>query len=367
MKTFETRGYWRTATLPVAALMLAAAPVAHGQDAKAAAAKASKAVAAPTVSAADKRAAQADLEALIKAAKAEGEVVFYAAPTENVNKRVGEAFLKKYGVRYSFIRAGSTQLEQRYSTEAEAGNIAADMMVNAGGAPAFVEMANKKGWTESVSQVGLPVIKSGEFPARFVTGPTAIVSISPWLIAYHTSSVKGSDVPKDWPDLLDAKWKGRILLSNPSVSDAYVDFWGLLYDKYGDSFFTLLKPNLRPVGTGVQASQGLGAGEGSFLVPAVVAQVMEPKSKGAPLDMVTLPFTTGVEQHIVLTLRSKARHPNAARLFANFAMSQEGNKIFNDDPGGFTIYEPSKLPKEYQSPKPGAAARREAITKLLGF
>jgi iron(III) transport system substrate-binding protein len=280
---------------------------------------------------------------------------------------VGDAFTAKYGVKYAFIRMGSTQLEQRYSTEAESGNIAADMMINAGGAPAFTQEGIKKGWTEALSQAGLPVIKSGEFPARFVTGPTAIVGISPWLIAYHTGSVKGSDVPKDWPDLLDAKWKGRIMLSNPSVSDAYVDFWGLLYDRYGDSFFTLLRPNLRPVATGVQAAQGLGAGEGSFLVPAVIAQVQEPKSRGAPVDTVILPFTTGVEQHIVLTLRTKAKHPNAARLFANFVMSPEGNKLFNDDPGGFTIYEPNKLPKEYQSPKPGAAARREAITKLLGF
>ena len=41
--------------------------------------------------------------------------------------------------------------------------------------------------------------------------------------------------------------------------------------------------------------------------------------------------------------------------------------MVNDDPGGFTVYDTSKLPKRYESPKPGVGARREEIRKLLGF
>ena len=63
---------------------------------------------------------------------------------------------------------------------------------------------------------------------------------------------------------------------------------------------------------------------------------------------------------------------NAARLLANYVMSREGNKVFNDDPGGVTIHDTSGLPKQYEAPKEGTGTqstsqRREQLTKLLGF
>jgi iron(III) transport system substrate-binding protein len=113
--------------------------------------------------------------------------------------------------------------------------------------------------------------------------------------------------------------------------------------------------------------QALGAGEGVVALPAVTASVGEIKSKGAPLGTVTPDFTTGVEMQIVLSSRTKTKHPAAARLFANYLMSPEGNKVFNDDPGGVTMYDTSGLPRQYESPKPNALARRELVIKLLGF
>lgn len=70
---------------------------------------------------------------------------------------------------------------------------------------------------------------------------------------------------------------------------------------------------------------------------------------------------------LFLTDRSRAKHPNAARLFANYVLSAEGNKVVNDDPGGVTLYDTSRLPKEYRSPMPGTASRKDQIVKLLGL
>ena len=97
-------------------------------------------------------------------------------------------------------------------------------------------------------------------------------------------------------------------------------------------------------------------------------QIAATRDKGAPLGMVEMQFTTAVEMQIILTARDKAKNPSAARLFANYVMGKEGNAVFNDDPGGFTIYDTSKIPKEYRAPKmAGEVARRDQITKLLGF
>jgi len=314
-------------------------------------------------------AAQADLDALIKAAKAEaGPMVVYSAATENVAKRTMEAFQAKYGIRTTYSRFNSTQLQQRYASEAQAGNIAADILFLAGGAQVFAEDGIKKGWVESVSDAGIPAMRSGEYPKAFNRGASAIVQVAPWMIAYNTEKLKGADVPKDWPDLLKAHLKGQILLPNPGASSAYLDFWAPAVDKYGVEFFQKLREqNPRQYPSGVPAVQALGAGEGLITLPVVPAQVEATRGKGAPLATQVLDMTSGVEMQVVLTARSKSKAPATARLMAHYVMTKEGNTVYNDDPGGMTIYDTSKLPKLYQSPKLATASRAAEIAKLLGF
>ncbi len=312
---------------------------------------------------------QADLDALVKAARAEGELTFYSTATENVAKRSGDAFTAKYGIKTQFIRLGGTQMRQRYSAEAEAGNVVADLVLNAGGnTVGYAEDGIRRGFAESISEAGLPVVRSGEFPAKFVTGPTAIIQIAPWLIIYNSDKLKGADVPKDWADLLHPRFKGQILIPNPGSADSYIDVWSLILDKYGEKFFAqLVAQSPRQFASGVPAAQGLGAGEGLVALPGVLAVATGLRAKGAPLDTSTPEYTTGVEMQIMLSARAKAKHPAASRLFANYLMTPEGNKVFNDDPGGMTVYDISKLPRQYESPKSNALARRDQIIKLLGF
>lgn len=103
-------------------------------------------------------------------------------------------------------------------------------------------------------------------------------------------------------------------------------------------------------------------------MPTVPGLVSSIKDKGGPAALVEVQSTTGLEMQIQLTAKDKAKHPNAGRLLANWVMSKEGNSVFNADPGGFTIYDTSRMPKDYHPPKiTGEAARRDQIVKLLGF
>jgi ABC-type Fe3+ transport system substrate-binding protein len=61
-----------------------------------------------------------------------------------------------------------------------------------------------------------------------------------------------------------------------------------------------------------------------------------------------------------------AGHPAAARLFGHFVMTPEGNRIFHSEPDRNSVFDTNNLPKEHVSPKRGAPARREVITKLPG-
>jgi iron(III) transport system substrate-binding protein len=321
-----------------------------------------------TTAASGSQAGDNGLDALVAAAKKEGSVTFYSAATENVAKRAADAFQKEYGIKTQYIRFPSQQLQQRYAAEAQSGNFAADLILNAGNSIPYAEEGIQKGWIQSISEAKLPVIESGKFPEKYNNGPTAVVQIGPWLVTYNTNKVKDADVPKDWNDLLDPKWKGQILIPNPASSDAYVDFWALLLDEYGAGFFDKLRAQEpRHYDSGVPAVQALGAGEGAFEVPAVPAQVQATQAQGAPLGTKVIDLTVGVEIQVALTSPDKAKHPNAARLFANYIMSEAGNKILNDDPGSISVYDTSKLPAKYHSPSPERVAKKDQVIKLLGF
>src|SRR5258706_693266 len=152
------------------------------------------------------RSAQADLDALVKAAKAEGELTYYSNITDNIGARISQQFKAKYGITAVYARFIGDAGLQRFGNEAEVGTFAADALLNFGSATSkFAEEGIRKGWIESVSAAGLPVLRSGEFPSRLIRGPLALVQIAPWLIVYNTDKLKGADVPKDWTDLLNPK------------------------------------------------------------------------------------------------------------------------------------------------------------------
>ena len=312
-------------------------------------------------------AARTEHDALVKAAKAEpGGIIFYLSAGENVGKRSADAFEAKYGIKAKFIRLSGIGLLQRYAAEADSGAAAADLFLS--GNTSIADEWVKKGWLEPIASAALPVVRSGEFPAKFNRGSSALVQLTPWLMFYNTDKVKGADIPRDWPDLLNPRWKGQFLLGDPRTSDAYTDFWALLLDKYGESFFTQMRAqNPRVVNGGPALVQALAAGEGWIAVPQVLPSVLVTKDKGGPLETVTPDFTTGVEIQVMITARAKSKHFNSARLFANYIMSPDGNKVLNSDPGGIVLYDTSSLPKQYEPPKLGTASRKDHIYKLLGL
>lgn len=311
---------------------------------------------------------QAELETLVKAAKAEGEVFFYSGVTENVAKRTGDAFTAKFGVKASFTRTAGVQTVRRFSTEAEAGTFVADFLVSGGAIEQFAIDAAQKGWVEAVGKAGIPAVAGSEFPARFLADYTAIIQISPWGIGYNTQKIAASEAPRSWPDLLQPRFKGQILVPDPRSAHAYSEFWDVMMEMHGEAFLTGLRnQNMRNYASGVPATNGLAAGEGMLAIPQSGGQMQGVIAKGAPIALVVPEQTTGFEIKLALTHRAKAKHPNAGRLFTHFVMSAEGNRIFNADPGSNSVYDLSGLPKRYQSPKRDAGDRLNKVAPLLGY
>jgi len=314
---------------------------------------------------------QARLEELIKAAKAEGELTYYTVMTDNVMQPFDKAFSAKYGIKTTWLRIPQSTMFTRYFAEFETGNTAADLSM-ANNADSTVEPAFKKGLLQNLRDARLPAIMSGEFPARFLRDYGAIVQISPWHILYNTNKLKGADIPKTWSDLLNPKYKGQIAISDLSESDSLIAPWQILLDTYGEKFFVGLRAQgLRVHSNTIVGVQGMGAGEASIWLPAARFVGTMMSAKGAPIDAV-LPEGpgTGIETLVFLNHPSKSKRPNAARLFVNFMLTQEGNTGFATGAGAgtFAVYDTKNLPKAYASPKPlvNADATRGELQRLLG-
>src|SRR5262249_40907573 len=149
-------------------------------------------------------AGEQELDALITAAKAEGEVVYYFSPPENIGKRIGDSFTAKYGIKYSFVRTVGAGTITRFGNEALSGTFAADLIVTASRdlIDAFVPEAFQKGWIEKLSEASIPALRSGQFPEKFLRPYTAVVQVLPWGIAYSKDRLGGGEPPRDWPDVL---------------------------------------------------------------------------------------------------------------------------------------------------------------------
>ena len=161
----------------------------------------------------------------VESAQKEGEVVVYGANLNETMDPMHKAFEKKYGVAVKYWRGASTALATRATSEWRSGR------------PDFDVVQGNRGVQLIMAKEGLfirHVTPSAEkFPAQFrdPDGLLSPMSFLPIGILYNRELVKGADVPKSFDDLLDPKWRGKVV--NPR-SGATCDRRAV-HEKYGEA------------------------------------------------------------------------------------------------------------------------------------
>ena len=172
-----------------------------------------------TVFAAPARAAAPPPEAitpqLIEAAKKEGKVVWYTSIDLSVSEKIAASFKEKFGgIEVRVERTGAERVFQRIGQE-YASNVHAVDVVNSSDA------AHLLAWKKQdllLPYVPEDVAKYYKPEHRDADGTYAgfRATLSP--IAYNTKLVKAEDAPTSFKDLLDPKWKGKIVKAHPGYS-----------------------------------------------------------------------------------------------------------------------------------------------------
>jgi len=258
---------------------------------------------------------------LIEAAKKEGKVVWYTSMAIDTSKPLLDAFLKEYPfIKADLVRAGEEQLTNRMLTETRAGQWLFDA-VSTSSIGALIE---RKMITPYLAPERDAFMDQFKDPQGYWTG----VFANNLILAYNTKMVAAKDAPKDYPDLLDPKWKGQILM-DPTDYDWFgtlIAAWGREKTVQYMQRLAKQQPSWRR-GHGLTA-QLLGAGE-TGLAWAYSFRIERMKREGAPVEWIET-FDPIVVTISGIGLSAKATNPNAAKLLINFATSKRGQEMVRE-------------------------------------
>src|SRR5207253_1207596 len=151
----------------------------------------------------------------------------------------------------------------------------------------------------------------------------------------RTDKVLAADEPKTWDDLVNTKYKGKLVMTDPSFTSLQVSVVGMIAKQRGWDFYRKLRANdVMIVQGNQQVSDMLKRGERLIAVGALDSYAADLKKEGHPIK--TLYPSDGV--FVIPSPTSVVKgspNPNAAKLFAQFMIGDTAQKIFPAD-GGYS-------------------------------
>jgi iron(III) transport system substrate-binding protein len=267
--------------------------------------------------------ARAQDPATIQAAKNEGEVSYYTGKNLSTMRNVASAFENKYPfLKVKITRTSGEQIINKIQTERLAGKILFDV-VSASPVPLLEPLNLIKPYCSP---------EATAFPAVF-RHPKCLWSAvvgNYYVLMYNTKLVSKEDAPRDWDDLVNAKWRGEKIAVDPEEYSWLAGMEAYLGQEKTRSLMTgLAKQGVRWQKSQQNIAQLLVAGEFPLgLGYATRTTVI--KETGAPIDWVRTTKPIVVDAHN-LAMSAQPPHPNAAKLWIDFLHSYDGQKALYDN------------------------------------
>ena len=281
-------------------------------------------------------------DARLEAARKEGKVVWYTSLALPSAEKVAKLFEAAYpGVKVEVHRTGSERILSRVMQELQA-NIKNVDVVHTSDAGHFVLLKAK-----SLLLKYTPAGVDG-FPAGFKDkdgyfyGLRATVNA----IAYNSKIISAAEAPRTWKDLLDPKWKGKLVTAHPGYSGVIATHVLALVQLHGWDYFKQLAENrLMLVQSAVDPAGAVASGERVVAVNGGEYTFYQTKKKGNPIEIVYP--KEGVPLVVSPTaITSFAPHPNAAKLSTDFSFSREIQQVMADSEGLYTGHPEVKYPSD---------------------
>ena len=256
---------------------------------------------------------------LIEAAKKEGKLVFYTSyVTPAMHAAVKDGFEKSFGIPVDLLNVRASEMNERVRTEQAAGRYLGDVVQHG---QASITRFDQAGNVQDMGAVSAANGLIDGMPAQ----PRQIGSfIAAYAISVNANLVTPAEQPNGWLDLLNPKWKGKILADDMRAAGGGNTIFSATYASFGEDFHKNLAANditlSRDVG---EAERRVARGE----YPIYMSQISSDLTglRGLPLRLVVpvegLPYV-----RLDLAMLKNAPHPNAARLFIEYYLGLENQK-----------------------------------------
>lgn len=267
-------------------------------------------------------AAAADsLEQLYERAKKEGKITLYAPLSPQTMAILPAAFMKRFpGIVVDHVDATSDKLIARVLAEQKGGRVIADVI--SGALTYLPQILDLK----IVEQVAIP--EAAAYPAQLRGDLWVATDMQFYIAGWNTNLVKKGEELKTYEEIANPKWKDNIM-GEPRDYQLLVGFAKRKYqsdDKAIDLFRRIAANQVEFHRGHSQLSELLMAGQRAICFTCYSHHFPVRMRKGGPIQPL---LTEGVGEvgGSVMVMKG-APHPNAALLWARWAVSEEGQRVY---------------------------------------
>lgn len=278
---------------------------------------------------------QTDWDNTLAAARKEGTLVIYSPATAEVQRSISQSMKDKYGVTVEWTSLKTQEIPVKLSQERRAGLYLADAVAG-GGVSQMMNDLKPTGALDPIKPLlVLPEVLDtklwygGQLPwvdneKMYVVCPI----LGPDYKLYINTNLVKPDEIKAYSDLLDPRWKGKVMMSNPVL---YPAAFAEVRELMGTDFLRKLAQT-EPV---IVDDEGLGAnwlGQGKYPIIIInrVDVITQMITAGAPVKKVAPKegaFLAGGSMYTSVV--NRAPHPNAAKVLSNWWLSKDGATMFS--------------------------------------
>lgn len=265
--------------------------------------------------------------ALVAAAKKEGTVSWSSGLiVDQAVRPIAAAFEKKYGIHVE--TSPGSNLVLRLTGEARAGRRQVDVFDSGGGALGPLRAAD--------------LLEAYDSPEAAAYGPTQKDSEHYWTdlcffyltAAVNTDLVPLAEEPKSYQDLLDPKWKGKMVWAADDSLTGGPGFVGNILMTMGeqagmDYLKRLAGQDItRMAGNARNVIDQVIIGQYPLALMMYHHHAARSGAEGAPVKW--LKMNPLVENPAVVSIVKNSPHPNAAKLFYDYVLSEEGQGVLRE-------------------------------------
>ena len=307
-------------------------------------------------------------------AKTEGSVVYYTSSRTTTAEKHAKGFEKKYGIKLQIFRSGTEKVMAKLEAEIQAGRVQADV-VSVSDPGYYLALQGRGALLPYISKY------AGTVPAPFKDQEGQWISnrVINMVMAYNTRLIPADQAPRRWRDLADPKWQGKVTVASPSYGGTSLNWVAGMLKLYGWKFFEDLSKNKPLMTEGHQPGMQLVAsGERPLSGEMNDYDARAAIVRGQSVAII-IPQEGVVAIPSPMAIMKPTVRPNAAKLFVDYLLSEEGQAIMVEDEyyysprtdvappnGAIPLKDLKVIPMDWQSVEKQSEEIKTRFSTILG-